>query len=82
MNRSPRMMLRDAPGVMRKEHTLAEWLNCLWDGELEITRRGLSYASRFESASDPRHFTSRAKSLASPHEPSALLQSFVDRFGR
>ena len=76
------MMLRDTLGVMRKEHTLAEWLVCLWDGELEITRRGLSYACRFESASDPRHFTFRTESLASPHEPSSRPQPFVDGFGR
>jgi hypothetical protein len=48
----------------------------------EITRRGLSYASPFGSASDPRHFTAGGESLASRHESAARTNPALDRLGR
>lgn len=67
---------------IRKEHTLPSGSILYGMASQDITRRGLSYASKFGSASDPRHFTSRGDFLASRHEPKACANSTFDWFGR
>lgn len=54
-----------SPLAMRKEHTPAEQLVLLLGWQTEEVRRRLSYAPAFGSASDPRHLTAGANSLAS-----------------